>query len=411
MNYGMPYQGSKNKIVRWLMDVLPPADVFVDLFGGGGAVSHAALLSGKYRRVIYNELEPTVAKGFDMAVHGKFKGEDRWISREDFIRLKDTDPYAAICFSFGNDRKGYAYAPEVEPWKKAVHYARKFGDFSEFAKFGIHTDGSRADIKAHKDEYKALYIKWYMKNVMLSDKEYNIKKDELERNIKAESERLRTYLINARNAAGISSTAVDKHLGTNGMAGHYFGRSQWEFPTRENYIKMQEIMPALDRDFDDVVGLSTLWQSLERLERLQSLESLESLESLQSLERLQRLQSLERLERLERLEIYNTSYENVPIPENAVVYCDIPYRNTKGYNEGGFDHERFYEWALSRPYDVYISEYGMPDSFYEIDNTKRQGSFSSVTSTATTERLFCNHKKQSFICEQICFPWYVQKVQ
>lgn len=400
MNYGMPYKGSKNSIVRWLMDTLPSGDVFVDLFGGGGAVTHAALLSSKYRRVIYNELEPVVAKGFEMAVRGGFAGEDRWISREDFFKLKDTDPYAAICFSFGNDRKNYCYSQEVEPWKKALHLARKHGDLSEFAKFGIKTDGTRADIKAHKDEYKAAYIKWYMKNVMLSEKEYNIKKEELERNIKEESERLREYLVNARKAAGITATDVDRHLGTNGMSGHYFGRSQWEFPTRENYMKMQEIMPALDKDFDDVVGLSTLWQSLESLERL---------ESLGSLERLQSLGSLQSLERLERLEIYNTSYENVPIPDNAVVYCDIPYRGTSEYNAGGFDHEAFYEWALSRPYDVYISEYDMPDGFFQVDSTAKQVCMSAVSSKKAIERLYCNHPK-GLIYEQLYFPWYQREV-
>lgn len=315
MNYGMPYQGSKNKIVRWLMDVLPPADVFVDLFGGGGAVSHAALLSGKYRHVIYNELEPLVAKGFDMAVHGKFKGEDRWISREDFIRLKDTDPYAAICFSFGNDHKTYAYSPDMEAYKKALHELI----------FWRQTD-----------------------NIM-----------------------------------------------------------QYPFVEADAVKRLCDI--------DDRRGRRLAYRTIVLTEAVKSGKCIKRgahwYVGTKQIDNLQSLQSLERLQRLQSLETYNTSYENVPIPKNAVVYCDIPYRNTKGYNEGGFDHERFYEWALSRPYDVYISEYGMPENFYEIDNTKRQGCMSATTSTATTERLFCNHKKQSFICEQICFPWYVQKVQ
>ena len=39
---------------------------------------------------------------------------------------------------------------------------------------------------------------------------------------------------------------VDDLLGTNGMAGHYFGKSQWAFPTRPAFDKMRTIMPALD---------------------------------------------------------------------------------------------------------------------------------------------------------------------
>ena len=35
MRYGVPYQGSKNKICDWLIEHLPSGDVFVDLFAGG----------------------------------------------------------------------------------------------------------------------------------------------------------------------------------------------------------------------------------------------------------------------------------------------------------------------------------------------------------------------------------------
>lgn len=36
MRYGLPYKGSKNGIAKWIVQELPPADVFCDLFFGGG---------------------------------------------------------------------------------------------------------------------------------------------------------------------------------------------------------------------------------------------------------------------------------------------------------------------------------------------------------------------------------------
>ena len=141
MTYGMPYMGSKNRIAKWIIDNLPPAEHFYDLFGGGGAISHCALLSGKYKYVHYNELNPLIVKAFSMALKGEFKNENRWISREDFNRLKDVDPYVSLCFSFGNNScKGYAYAKEIEPLKKAVHYAICFNDFSLLKDLNIHID-------------------------------------------------------------------------------------------------------------------------------------------------------------------------------------------------------------------------------------------------------------------------------
>lgn len=126
----MPYKGSKNSIAQKIIDFLPPAEHFYDLLGGGGAISHCALLSGKYKYVHYNELDPLVFKGFKMVVNGEFKNENRWISREDFERLKDSDPYVAICFSFGNSLHGYAYNEDCEKFKKAVHYSICFDDNS-----------------------------------------------------------------------------------------------------------------------------------------------------------------------------------------------------------------------------------------------------------------------------------------
>ena len=130
MRYGIPYVGSKNKIAEKIIDKLPPAKHFYDLFGGGGAMTHCALLSGKYEVIHYNELNPLVFKAFKMALNGEFKGENRWISKEDFERLKDTDPYVACCYSFGNDFKTYAYGKNCELFKKAVHYSIVFDDNS-----------------------------------------------------------------------------------------------------------------------------------------------------------------------------------------------------------------------------------------------------------------------------------------
>ena len=38
--YGLPYQGSKTKIVEHIAKYFPNADHFYDLFGGGFSVTH-----------------------------------------------------------------------------------------------------------------------------------------------------------------------------------------------------------------------------------------------------------------------------------------------------------------------------------------------------------------------------------
>ena len=130
MNYGLPYQGSKNRIARRLVDALPAAPVLYDVFCGGCAVTHAALLSGKYQHFVVNDRRGWLPDAFRKAIHGGYAHEDRWISREDFERLKDTDAYAAMCFSFGNDTRSYMYARPLERYKRALHYAIFWRDFA-----------------------------------------------------------------------------------------------------------------------------------------------------------------------------------------------------------------------------------------------------------------------------------------
>lgn len=136
MNYGMPYMGSKSKIAKWIVDMLPAAHTWVEPFAGGCAVTHAAILSGKYKRFIINDITDS-AKVFVDAINGKFKNENRWISRSDFLELKDEDAYVRLCFSFGNDQKTYCYSREIEPYKRAFHYAVMFNDFKPFENLGI----------------------------------------------------------------------------------------------------------------------------------------------------------------------------------------------------------------------------------------------------------------------------------
>ena len=132
MNYGMPYKGSKNKLAERLINLFPKADNFYDLFCGGCAVAHAALLSHKYKTVHINDIEPKVVDLFIRAIRGEFKNETRWISHEEFDRLKSSDYLVACLFSFGNDFNSYLYSKDIEPMKKAAHYAILFGDFSYF---------------------------------------------------------------------------------------------------------------------------------------------------------------------------------------------------------------------------------------------------------------------------------------
>ena len=372
--FGVSYMGSKNKIVKALIPQLPSAKYFIDLFAGGCAMTHGAILSGKYERFIANDIGDAPSL-FQRAINGEFRDEKRWISRDDFFALKDSDPYVRYIWSFGNKGEGYLYSKEIEPYKKAYHFAR-FGDFSlfdEFAPYGKNECGEnlRAYIAKNNDKIKADYMRWYLETKL------NIKGKELEKAINGtksdlenESDRLRAYLCDALKSSGLTQSAVNKHLGTQ-MAGHYFGKSQWQFPTFEEYKKIQEILPLNKSHFECVNFLNALRISLERLQSLQSLE------------------------RLERVEIHQGCYKKVelPKPSECVIYCDPPYINTAGYLSGSFNHNEFYDWCIEKAkqgYKVFISEYDMPrDRFKSVFSVaKRQNLHHLGAGAIKQEHLF-----------------------
>jgi len=125
MNYGFPYMGSKTKLAEKILNHIPSAENFYDLFAGGCAITHRALLEDfmgvpKFKNIFSNDIQGTTLL-FKEATEGKYKNERRWISREDFNKEKDTNPYVRWVWSFGNNGSAYLFGKDVEPIKKLAH--------------------------------------------------------------------------------------------------------------------------------------------------------------------------------------------------------------------------------------------------------------------------------------------------
>ena len=91
MNYGIPYKGSKNQIADWILANLPKRKNLYDLFGGGGAITHRALLSNKFERVHYNEIN-----GLRFRQACEFAPSTALVERAEFHASKDFEELADI---------------------------------------------------------------------------------------------------------------------------------------------------------------------------------------------------------------------------------------------------------------------------------------------------------------------------
>ena len=279
--YGIPYKGSKSGIAEEIISMLPTADTFVDVCAGGCAMTHAAILSGKYKHFIINDIDPLPTKCFIDSIAGKYRNENRWISREDFFNLKDTDPYVKYCFSFSGSGMTYVYHTETEGLMKAWHAVC----FSRNV---------------------------YQRNIELSHL------------IEAYTELLK------RNKRSLTLSSIQSRTS----------------------------------------------EHIKRLKRLQRLEKLQAYPGAKNIKR------------------YNVDFAEVPIPNDCVIYCDIPYQSSdlrSCYNGVGFDFSRFYDWAYSQKHPLFISEYSLPDDRFKCvwKKFKRVG----TTHGLATERLFAPVKR------------------
>lgn len=269
--YGLPYQGSKNKIADAIIQLLPPAETFVDLFAGGCAMTHAAILSGKYKNYIINDTDPLATQLFIDAIEGKYLNNYKWVTREEFHRLKNSDGFVKYCYSFGNNGRRYLYSPENEKLKRAMYAAVVDNDLSGLGECNI--------------------------TATLPDGDTESRRAALKRATKIDIEPL----------------------------------------TRLNRVnRLTELQP-----WRDTITVSC------------------------------------------------KDYAAVDIPENSVVYCDIPYSNAYGYGDTDFNGTAFLDWAAGRD-NLYISEYNISDGRYECIWEKQHASIysSHSNSTTRTERLY-----------------------
>lgn len=268
-NYGLPYMGSKNTIAYKIIDYLPKANNFYDLFCGGCSITHCAMLSKKWQNIYFNDIDGDMPKLFLDSIKGKYKNEKRWISKEDFQKEKDSSAYIRCVWSFGNKGTNYLYGKEIEPYKKAYWYAVMYDDFSLFWALGINIPKVRA--KTYKEKRLAI------------------------------ARELKKLRKNSRDQA---------------------------------------------------------------------------------------------LERLERLQMFTRSYDKVPIKENSVIYCDIPYENTAEYVNNGFNHKKFYDWAYNQKELVVISSYKISDDrFKRVINLKKNSNLQGGFGNIKNEGLFVAKNK------------------
>ena len=366
--YGSAYQGSKSKIADDIISLLPARKYFIDAFSGGGALAHCALESGKFEHIIANDLQTKdiLEAHFLWTPEQHLEFQKKWITKEEFEQTNDL--YIKTCWSFSNNRKAYIYSKACYEYKRRLHNAICFGKYKEFEDYcGI--DLSEIDSYDDLNERR----KAARRAILKALKPYSFK-ETINSNTHISKEIYDAILggnKDWRNLAGnrLDHKCIDRLLRVQSM-----DATKQDDKCVKNMLQLENLERTKQGK-----GLVSIISS-ENLERTKQGKSIERLQNLQSMEATKYSKNVESLAQQENLlrsksitasniSITSDSYDEIvlPDPNETVIICDPPYRNTQGY-QVEFDNDKFEQWCIDKAkegYEVFVCEYNIDNPAFE----------------------------------------------
>ena len=313
--YGAAYQGSKSKIADDIISKIPNKKYFIDAFSGGGALAHCALESGKFEHIIANDVQTKdiLEAHFLWTPEQHLEFQKKWVTKEEFEKTDNL--YVKTCWSFSNNRKAYIYSNACYEYKRLLHNAICFGEYKEFEDYcGI----DLSEINSYED-------------------------------------------LNERRKA--ARRAILKALKP----------YSFKEPINSNTHIPKEI-------YDAILGGNKDWRSLQSIEANKQSKGLVNIISSENLERTKQGKNIESLIQQENLlrsksitasniSITSVSYDEIdlPDPNETVIICDPPYRDTQGY-QVEFDNDKLEQWCIDKSrdgYEVFVCEYNIENPAFE----------------------------------------------
>lgn len=99
---------------------------------------------------------------------------------------------------------------------------------------------------------------------------------------------------------------------------------------------------------------------------------------------------------LKNVTLVHSSYEDLVLPENSLIYCDPPYANTKKYVKE-IDHVHFWNWCrlmVKKGHTVFVSEYSAPEDFVAVFEQPLRSDLRRHSKEQSVEKLFIHVSQQ-----------------
>ena len=380
--YGAAYQGSKSKIADEIISLLPDRKYFIDAFSGGGALAHCALESGKFEHIIANDLQTKdiLEAHFLWTPEQHLEFQKKWVTKEEFEQTDNL--YIKTCWSFSNNRKAYIYSNACYEYKRLLHNAICFREYKEFEDYcGI--DLSEIDSYEDLNERR----KAARRAILKALKPYSFK-ETINSNTHIPKEIYDAILGGNKDWRSLGGNRFDykcidrilrsEVLETSKNVENMLCITNLERTKQGKSIERLQNLQSIDATMQDKCVKNILYlANLEYAKQSKGLVNIISSENLERTKQGKNIESLIQQENLLRsknitasnISITSVSYDEIdlPDPNETVIICDPPYRDTQGY-QVEFDNDKFEQWCIDRAregYEVFVCEYNINNSAFE----------------------------------------------
>lgn len=349
-SFGLPYMGSKNATAENIVSMLPRGRRLLDLFGGGASVTHAALVSGRFEQVVYNDIDPLMV---DML--NRLKDEPlaplRFVDRVEFKERCKVDPMVFFCWKYPGARPEYKFSRGTEKLYELI--------------FKLHEEREKGGLGEYRFQMALADPQSWAVDALKSVGVYNFTTDEVkaaEGLILSHMDKIRELLNKSLKEHG-KTVAYCVKL-TNTAASHFFQKSQQHVPNMEVLKALErggaitisnELLDAINEYKDAVKELQYIkdcrqaykddWAGVIQLNRPRSIY--------------RRLEAVADClkQNADKITISNGEYNAMEVLPGDVIYLDPPYQDKEGYNSGGLDYNALTDWIKTHADNpVYISE-------------------------------------------------------
>ena len=349
-SFGLSYMGSKNETAENIVSMFPRSRRLLDLFGGGASVTHAALVSGRFEQVVYNDIDPLMVDMIKRLMTDPLPPL-RFVGRDEFKERYKVDPMAFFCWKYPGARPEYIYGPGTEMLFELI--------------FKLHEEREKPGLGEYRFQMALADPQSWAADALEKAGVYNFTTDEVkhaERKILSHMDKIRELLNTSLKEHG-QTVAYCVRI-TNTTASHFFQKSQQHVPNMAALKALElggaitvsdELLDAINEYKDAVKELRYMsdccktyrnnWAAAVRLTRPRAIYK--------------RLEAIaDCLKRnADKITISNREYNAVEVLPGDVIYLDPPYQNKAEYSSSGLDYNALLEWIKGHAANpVYISE-------------------------------------------------------